>query len=991
MQNKTAIIVLAVALFLVTAYQLSFTAVTYKVRKEAREYAKGDLVKQSNYLDSISSLTKKDWNYLGYTFKEVQKKEMNLGLDLKGGMNVILEVSVEDILKALSNYSTDKTFNDALAKARSEYGRQSQNDFLTIFGRAFEELNPGAKLSAIFGTVELRDKINFNSSNEDVLKVLDGEVSSAITNAFNILRTRIDRFGVVQPNITQLATKGRILIELPGQDDPQRVRELLQGTANLEFWETYENAEIIGYLSQANTILREIQTSVDTVGRTALQAEETTAPADTSVKDQSLLDLIEKDTTAAAAPATREEFTLQNPLFGILTPRVTETGEPLQSSMVGLAAGIDTAKVNRYLSMNQIRALFPRDLKLLWSQNPYKYDPSGTLYELHAIKVTTRDGRPPLGGDVITSARPTSGITGSEVKVDFSMNAEGAKTWARMTRENIGRCIAVVLDGYVRSYPRVQNEITGGNTEITGDFTIEEADDLANILKSGKLPAPARIVSDTIVGPTLGKEAINAGLVSFIISFFVVLLYMIFYYSKSAGTIADIALVGNIYLILGVSASLGAVLTLPGIAGIVLTMGMSVDANVLIYERIREELRGGKGIKLAIADGYRGALSAILDSNITTLLTGIILYIFGTGPIRGFATTLVIGIFTSLFCSIYVTRLIYEWLLKRNASLSFSIKITANILKDTKIDFIGRRKLFYSISALLIGIGLISLIFRGLNPGIDFAGGRTFVVRFDESVSTEEVAENLTDIFGETPQVVTFGSDNQVRITTKYKIDETGVDDEVETALYTGLKSMLDENITKEEFLSTYRVSSETVGPAIAADIKTKAVWAVILATIMMFLYIILRFRNWQYGFGAVVSTVHDVLLVIGIYSLLWGIMPFSMEIDQSFIAAILTVIGYSINDTVVVFDRLREFLPLYRKRPVKEVLNMALNDTLSRTLNTGVTSILVLLVMFFFGGTTIRGFLFAMIIGIIVGTYSSIFVAAAVVYDTTGKKGLKS
>lgn len=990
MQNKTAIIVLAVALFLVTAYQLSFTAVTYKVRKEAREYAKGDLVKQSNYLDSISSLTKKDWNYLGYTFKEVQKKEMNLGLDLKGGMNVILEVSVEDILKALSNYSTDKTFNDALAIARSEYRRQSQNDFLTIFGRAFEELNPGAKLSAIFGTVELRDKINFNSSNEDVLKVLDGEVSSAITNAFNILRTRIDRFGVVQPNITQLATKGRILIELPGQDDPQRVRELLQGTANLEFWETYENTEIIGYLSQANTILREIQASVDTVGRTALQAEETTAPADTSVKDQSLLDLIEKDTTAAA-PATREEFTMQNPLFGILTPRVTETGEPLPSSMVGLAAGIDTAKVNRYLGMNQIKALFPRDLKLLWSQNPYKYDPSGTLYELHAIKVTTRDGRPPLGGDVITSARPTSGITGSEVKVDFSMNAEGAKTWARMTRENIGRCIAVVLDGYVRSYPRVQNEITGGNTEITGDFTIEEADDLANILKSGKLPAPARIVSDTIVGPTLGKEAINAGLVSFIISFFVVLLYMIFYYSKSAGTIADIALVGNIYLILGVSASLGAVLTLPGIAGIVLTMGMSVDANVLIYERIREELRGGKGIKLAIADGYKGALSAILDSNITTLLTGIILYIFGTGPIRGFATTLVIGIFTSLFCSIYVTRLIYEWLLKRNASLSFSIKITANILKDTKIDFIGRRRLFYSISAVLIGIGFISLIFRGLNPGIDFSGGRTFVVRFDESVSTEDVAENLTDIFGEAPQVVTFGSDNQVRITTKYKIEETGVDDEVETALYTGLKSMLGENITKEEFLSSYRVSSETVGPAIAADIKTKAVWAVVLATIMMFLYIILRFRNWQYGFGAVVSTMHDVLLVIGIYSLLWGIMPFSMEIDQSFIAAILTVIGYSINDTVVVFDRLREFLPLYRKRPVKEVLNMALNDTLSRTLNTGVTSILVLLVMFFFGGTTIRGFLFAMIIGIIVGTYSSIFVAAAVVYDTTGKKGLKS
>ncbi len=990
MQNKAAIIVLAVALGLVTIYQLSFTGVAYKVRKDAREYSKGDLVKQSAYLDSIASLPKKDWNFLGYTFKEVQKKELNLGLDLKGGMNVILEVSVEDILKALSNYNTDKTFTDALTRARAEYQRQSQSDYLTLFGRAFEDIDPDAKLAAIFGTVELRDRINFNSTNEDVLRVLDQEVSDAIKNAFNILRTRIDRFGVVQPNITQLATKGRILIELPGQDDPQRVRELLQGTANLEFWETYENSEIIGYLSQANTLLREIQSSVAKPDTVVQQPGELTEPADTTREDQTLLDLIGEDTTAAAA-GTREEFTLQNPLFGILAPRVTETGEPLPSSMIGLAAGIDTAKVNRYLNMNQIKALFPRDLKLLWSQNPYKYDPSGSLYELHAIKVTTRDGRPPLGGDVITSARPSSGITGSEVKVDFSMNAEGAKTWARMTRENIGRCIAVVLDGYVRSYPRVQNEITGGNTEITGDFTIEEADDLANILKSGKLPAPARIVSDTIVGPTLGREAINAGFVSFVISFVIVLLYMIFYYSRSAGAIADVALVGNIFLIIGVSASLGAVLTLPGIAGIVLSMGMSVDANVLIYERIREELRAGKGIKLAIADGYKGSLSAILDANITTLLTGVILYVFGTGPIKGFATTLVIGIFTSLFCAIYITRLIYENLLKKNANLSFSIRLTANFLRGTKIDFIGKRKLFYGISAGILIIGFGSLIFRGLNPGIDFTGGRTFVIRFEETVSTAEVASSLTDAFGEPPQVVTFGSDNQVRITTKYKIDETGVDDEVETALYNGLLSMIGGNVTKEQFLSDYRVSSETVGPTIAADIKTRAIWAIVLATVMMFFYIFMRFRNWQYGLGAVASTTHDVLVVIGVYSLLWGIMPFSMEIDQSFIAAILTVIGYSLNDTVVVYDRLREFLPLHRKRPVKDVLNLALNDTLSRTINTGITSILVLFVMFFFGGATIRGFLFAMILGIVVGTYSSIFVATPIVYDTTKKKGLKA
>lgn len=991
MQNKTAIIILALALALVSVYQLSFTGATSKVRRDAKKYAQGDLVKQNYYLDSISSLPKEEWSFLGYTFKECQKRELNLGLDLKGGMNVILEVSVEDILKALSNYNTDKTFNAAIARAK-ELQKESQSDFLTLFGRAFNEVDPNARLAAVFNTVDLRDRVNFNSTNTEVLEVLDTEVSTAITNAFNILRTRIDRFGVVQPNITQLATKGRILIELPGQTDPQRVRELLQGTANLEFWETYENGEVIGYLVAANNLLKEIEANLPESAGTAVDTTTATIVSDTvRSENQDLLDLLEKDTTRATQAATREEFAVQNPLFGILNPRVTEQGEALPSCMVGLAAGIDTAKVNRYLGMNQVKALFPRDLRFYWSQNPYKYDPSGTLYELHAIKITTRDGRPPLGGEVITSARPSSGMTGSEVKVDFNMNAEGAKTWARMTRENVDRCIAVVLDGYVRSYPRVVGEISAGSTEITGDFTIEEADDLANILKSGKLPAPARIISDTVVGPTLGREAINAGLVSFVISFIIVLVYMIFYYSKSAGGIADVALFSNVFLIMGVSASLGAVLTLPGIAGIVLSMGMSVDANVLIYERIREELRAGKGIKLAIADGYKGALSAILDSNITTLLTGIVLYVFGTGPIKGFATTLVIGIFTSLFSAIYITRLIYEHLLKKNAKLSFSIKLTANILKNTHINFMGKRKIFYIISAVIILISIGSLFMRGLNPGIDFTGGRTYVVRFEDPVRTADVAEALADEFGgEAPQVVTFGNINQVRVMTKYKIDESGADEEVETALYDGLKGMVGGNITKEEFLSKYRQSSETVGPTIASDIKRKAVWAVGLSLIIMFVYIFLRFKNWQYGLGALASLTHDVLIVIGIYSLLWGIMPFNMEIDQSFIAAILTVIGYSVNDSVVVFDRVREFLPLHRKRPTIEVLNLALNDTLSRTLNTGITSILVLIVMFFFGGATIRGFLFAMIVGIIVGTYSSIFVATAVVYDTSSKRGLK-
>jgi SecD/SecF fusion protein len=991
MQNKAAIIILAIALALVSIYQLSFTGVAYKVRKDAKEYAQGDLVKQSQYIDSLSSLTKDKWSYLGYTFKEVQKKEMNLGLDLKGGMNVILEVSVEDILKALSNYSPDKTFNDALALAKAEYQKQAGSDYLALFGRAFGEIDPNAKLAAIFGTVELRDRINFNSSNAQVLDVLDEEVESAMTNAFNILRTRIDRFGVVQPNITQLATRGRILIELPGMDDPQRVRELLQGTANLEFWETYENGEVIGYLMEANNLLRDIRANTmkqDTAKAVPAIAESVTA--DTSKTGQTLEDLIGQDTSQIEA-STREEFNLQNPLFAVLNPRVTEQGEALPSSMVGLAAGIDTAKVNEYLGMNQIKALFPRDLRLRWSQNPYKYDPAETLYELHAIKVTTRDGRAPLTGDVITGARPSSGVTGSEVKVDFSMNAEGAKTWARMTRENVDRCIAVVLDGYVRSYPRVVGEITGGNTEITGDFTIDEANDLANILKSGKMPAPAHIVSDTVIGPTLGKEAINAGLVSFLISFLIVLAYMIFYYSKVAGTVADIALLGNVFLIMGVLASLGAILTLPGIAGIVLTIGMSVDANVLIYDRIREEIQAGKGTKLAIADGYKNALSAILDSNITTLLTGIVLYVFGTGPIKGFATTLVIGIFTSLFCSIYITRLIYEWLLKRNAKLSFSTKTTENFLKNTNIDFIGKRRTFYLVSGLFLLVGIGSLIFKGLNPGIDFSGGRSYVIQFDEPVSTTDVAQSLAASFGEAPQVVIFGTEDQVRIITKYRIDEADADNEVETVLYNGLKSLLPADVTREQFLSQYRQSSETVGPTIAADIKNRAVWSVGIALIIIFLFIFMRFKNWQYGLGAVAAVAHDTLIVLGIYSLLWGILPFSMEINQSFIAAILTVIGYSVNDTVVVFDRLREYLPLHRKRPISEGMNLAINATLSRTVNTSLTTMLVLLVMFLFGGATIRGFLFAMIVGILVGTYSSIFVASPIVYETTRKSGIKS
>lgn len=985
MQNKAAIIVLAIALGLVSIYQLSFTGATYKVKKEAKAYAKGSLVKETQYLDSISTLPKEKWSFLGNTFKECQKRELNLGLDLKGGMNVTLEVSVEDILKALSNYNPDKTFNAALLRAK-ELQKSSQSDYLTLFGKAFQEIDPNAKLASVFGTVELKEKINFNSTNDQVVKVLESEVDGAITNAFNILRTRIDRFGVVQPNITQLSTKGRILIQLPGMNNPKRVRELLQGTANLEFWECYENSEIIGYLSQANNLLKEIQANTEKSKTKTTETTQKIAVSDTTKKDQSLLDLINKDTTKAAEATTRAGFALQNPLFGLLNPRVNERGQPLPSSMVGLASLKDTARVNALLKMNQIKALFPRDLKLAWSQNPYKYDPTKTMFELHAIKITTRDGRAPLGGDVITSARTSTGVSG-DVKVDMSMNGEGSKTWARITRENIGRSVIVLLDGYVRSSATVQNEITGGSTEITGNFTIEEADDLANILKSGKLPAPAHIISDTIVGPTLGQESINSGFVSFIIAFAFVLAFMIFYYSKSAGTIANIALIANVFLLFGVLASLNAVLTLPGIAGIVLTMGMAVDANVLIYERIREELRAGKGMKLAIADGYRHAYSAIIDSNVTTILTGIVLYIFGTGPIKGFATTLVIGILTSMFTAIFVTRIIYESLLKKDKHLTFSIKVTANLFKNTKIDFIGLRKYFYIVSGVILLAGVISLFVRGLNPGIDFTGGRTYVINFHKPVTTEDIAAKLNVAFGELPQVVTFGSENKVKITTKYKVNETGVDDEVDTKLYEALKGIVGADVSKEEFIgNNYRESSETVGPVVAADIKINAFYAVGIALILIFFYIFMRFRYWQYGFGAVMSLAHDTLLVIGVYSIFWGLMPFSMEIDQAFIAAILTVIGFSVNDTVIVFDRLREYIPLYRKRPLREVLNMAINSTLSRTINTTLTVILTIVAMFIFGGAVIRGFMFALLVGIGTGVYSSVFVATALMYDTTPK-----
>jgi SecD/SecF fusion protein len=992
MQNKGAILFLAIALAAVSIYQLSFTGVAYKVKKEAVVFAQGDLKKEFVYLDSIASLSKDEWSFLGNTFREVQSKEINLGLDLKGGMNVILEVSVEDIVRALSNYSTDKTFNDAIVLAK-EKKKDSQRNFIELFGESFSELDPTASLASIFGTIEMKDKINFNSTNADVLQVLTTETESAIDNAFNILRSRIDRFGVTQPNISRLEARGRILVELPGVKDPERVRELLQGTAKLEIWETYENSEIINYLVEANSLIQTIEEDIraSQVGNdtetVATENEEeggllalASAEQD-STAGSSLLDMI-SDSTDTEEPASLAEYKLRNPLFGLMRPNTYQDGTPVQGSVIGLAHYRDTTKVMDYLRMNQVRSIFPRDVKFFWSADPWKFEETNSTYELHAIRVTTRDNRAPLDGDVITSARVSYGQTGGSAKVDMTMNAEGSKTWARLTRENTGRFIAVVLDDFVRSSARVSGEIKGGSTEITGDFSLEEAEDLANILKSGKLPAPAKVIQDTVVGPTLGKEAIKAGLNSFLIAFALVLIYMIFYYSRRAGLVADIALLVNMFFIMGVLASLGAVLTLPGIAGIVLTIGMSVDANVLIYERIKEELKGGKGVKLAIADGYKNAYSAIIDANVTTLLTGIVLYIFGSGPIKGFATTLVIGIITSLFTAIFITRIIYEAYLKRNAVLTFSTKLTENAFKNMNIDFIGKRKIYYVISSLIIVAGIASLFVKGLNPGIDFTGGRSYVIRFEEPVSTVDVATKLSAVYGEAPQVVVFGNENQVKITTKYLIDQPEAESEVEDLLYQGLESMVP-GVDKATFLSEYRQSSETVGPTIADDIQVKAVWAISLSLIIIFFYILIRFRNWQFGLGAVAALMHDSLIVLGLFSIFYGILPFSLEIDQAFIAAILTVVGYSINDTVVVFDRIREYLGIYRKRSRTEILNLALNSTMSRTFSTSLSTFVVVLAIFIFGGEVIRGFTFALLVGIVVGTYSSLFVATPIVYDT--------
>jgi SecD/SecF fusion protein len=1019
MQNKGVITLFAIVFALACLYELSYTFVARSVQNDAREFANGDVAKENNYLDSM--LSEEVYPVLGYTYSEVKNKEINLGLDLKGGMNVILEVSVKDVLRGIANNSPDIMLAEALANADKAQAN-SQSAYVESFFNEFDKLNQASGAPrpyadpTLFGTPEMTDRVGFNASDDVVKDEIRKDIDAAVSNVFTVLRARIDQFGVVQPNIQRLENSGRILIELPGVKDPSRVQKLLQSTAELQFWRLYEASEVLPFFAQANEKLRsiverpDVKNEIDETG--AVETEDIFDINDiTNVEEDTLIDAdaIETvdDSTTEATDAASDSLVQEqqfNPLFEVFGPSVDQRGIPMEGARIGYAAIKDTQKVNAYLRMPQIRALLPPSLryaKFLWTNKPEK---NTDVLILLAIQ-GNREDKPDLDGGVVVNARSDFDEFGRPV-VNMTMNGVGAQKWQKITAEaaqqDPKRSVAVVLDNYVYSYPQVQGEISGGSTRISGNFTVQEADDLANILKAGKLDAPARIIQADVVGPSLGKEAIQASVRSFLVALLIVLIYMIFYYSQ-AGLVADFALVINMFFIFGILDALGAVLTLPGMAGIVLTIGMAVDANVLIFERIREELLQGKGLRAAIKDGYNHSYSAIIDANFTTLLTGIILYAFGTGPIRGFATTLIIGILTSLFCAIFVSRLVFEWRLSKKSDVSFYTKFTKDWWTNVNINFLSKRKVAYIISGALLLVALGSLGTRGLNLGVDFQGGRSFQVRFDQAVNVADIANSLGDRFVDAegnkfiPIVKTLGEPNQVIITTNYRINETGADieDQIKAQLYDGVNGFYAESISSQNFLTDTEdglgvIATRVVGPTIADDIKSAAVWAIVLALIVIFIYIMIRFRKWQFSLGAVAAIAHDVILVLGAFSLLNGILPFQLEIDQAFIAAILTVIGYSLNDTVVVFDRIREYDSHYHaKRPLIDIFNGAINQTLSRTFNTSVTTFFVMLIIFSFGGESIRGFMFALLLGIIVGTYSSIFIASPVTYDSRKDKGL--
>lgn len=994
MQNKGAIRFFTIVLAIVSVYQILFTVFARKVESDARNYANGDVRIERSYLDSMKGEVVYNVLLKRYTYQDCKEREINMGLDLKGGMNVILEIAVEDIIRSIAapQFLTDPVFTETMALARQKK-TNSQSDFVNLFSEAFEELNPGAQLAQFFMTPETRGEIDFNTTNSEVVEFLKAEADGAIDNSYNVLRNRIDKFGVVQLNIQKLERQGRILVELPGVKEPERVTKLLTGTANLEFWTTYQASEAWDYLGQANTTLANI---ISSEGSTTEPSEEGVAeeesesaslldiPEDELLLDTTGLDLLTDLDSTSVLDDQEAQYYRENPLLAVLTPYLDNQRQFIPGSTVGVVRLKDTAKVNEYLAIPQVRQIFPSDMVFSWHFQPDGEEEQ--FIRLHALRAT-RNGQPAMDGKYVTDARVGTDPYTGDFNVSMNMNGEGAKKWANLTRENVGMAVAIVLDHLVYSAPNVNEEIKGGSSSISGGFTQAEADDLANILKSGKMPARARVISSEVIGPSLGAKSVKDGMNSFLIAFIVVLAYMIFYYSRRAGMVADIALLANMFFLIGVLASLQAVLTLPGIAGIVLTIGMSVDANVLIYERIREELAAGKNLKAAIKDGYKNAYSAIFDAQITTFLTGLILFFFGTGPIKGFATTLVIGIITSLFSAIILTRLVYERMLNSGKGITFDTKISRNAFKNTKIDFLGKRKVFYVISGLIILGGISSMVTRGLDLGVDFTGGRNYVIAFNQEVETAEVQNHLEAAFGETPTVITYGNKRTVRVTTKYLIndDRPEVDSIIKAQMFEGLQPYLESDVKLDEFLNgqDYIISAHKVGPTIADDIKRTAVIVIFASLLIIFLYILARFRNWQFGLGALAALVHDVMIVIGLFSLFHGVLPFSLELDQSFIAAILTVVGYSINDTVVVFDRIREYVGLQKKRERRAIFNTALNSTLSRTFSTSLSTFFVLLAIFVFGGDVIRGFTFALLLGVIVGTYSSLFIATPVVYDT--------
>ena len=975
MQSKGFIKLVAILLALACVYQLTFSLKTRSVEKDAVEYAAAfpaeeQVAMEQYYLDSIQNKVVYNIGLAQFTYKQCKEKEINLGLDLKGGMNVMLEIQVEDVVKSLAGQSKDDPAFVAAIEKAAQALKEGTGDYIGTFAEAYAEASNGGKLVDIFLSPDRKD-IQPGMSDDEVVKILRQETEDAISASFNIIRSRIDHFGVMQPNIQRLPNSNRILVELPGVKEPERVRKLLQGTASLEFWTTYNGAELLPSLLRADAAVK------------ALQADQTVAAEATQAADLTAEVAAAGETAEASSRFSRE----QNPLLALLSP------DYAGGAVLGAAVAADVATINKYLALPEVRDCFPADIDFKWGiKGEPMFDNRLCLY---AIKVERADGKAPLDGGVISDARATYAQTGADAEVSMAMNSNGITEWAQLTADNIGKCIAIVLDGYVYSAPVVRNKIEGGNSSITGNFTIQEAQDLANVLKSGKVPAPARIIQDTVVGPSLGQESINSGLMSFVIAFILVLLYMGLFY-KSAGWMAAVALVTNVFLLMGVLVSFGAVLTLPGIAGIVLTMGMAVDSNVIIFERIKEELRAGKGISAAIKDGFSNAYSAIIDGNLTTIITGIVLYIFGNGPVQGFATTLIIGIITSLFCSIFVTRLLIEWIVARKGSISFSRSWSENWLTDFKFDFIGKRKMSYIISGAVILVSVVSLFIQGLNLGVEFTGGRTFVVRFDQDVTAEQVRAQLTEAFAGAEdaanasfEVKQYGDKNQMRIVTQYKHDDTSEEttEEVEVLIYNALKSLYGYEITLDGFKNTQEdvngiVSADKIGPAIAKDMTTGAFFAIIFSLIAIGLYITLRFKKWQWATGATLALIHDAFIVIGLFSLCYAFMPFNLEIDQAFIAAILTIIGYSINDTVVIFDRIREYNVLYPKRNIRENINNALCSTLARTINTSGTTLVTLLAIFVFGGATIRGFVFALLVGVIVGTYSSLFIATPLAYD---------